>query len=91
MLATKAAEESRKEQPAAAALKSKKRRGPLPLFVAELLVLGTFAGLVLAVTKYSEQTGKTLEVAGAKGKELVAAAEQAIAKLQRSQQQGAAK
>ncbi|GLI61301.1 hypothetical protein VaNZ11_003655 [Volvox africanus] len=59
-----------------------KRRGPLPLFLAELLVLGSFAGAVLAVTKYSEQTSKAFALAGAKGKELYAAAEDALAKAQ---------
>ncbi|GIL73776.1 hypothetical protein Vretimale_5357 [Volvox reticuliferus] len=59
-----------------------KRRGPLPLFLAELLVLGSFAGGALAVTKYSEQTSKALALAGAKGKELYASAEGALAKAQ---------
>ncbi|KXZ53225.1 hypothetical protein GPECTOR_7g1118 [Gonium pectorale] len=61
-----------------------KRRGPLPLFLAEVLVLGSFAGFVLAVTKYSEETNKALAMAGAKAKELYNTAEQAIAKAQQA-------
>lgn len=43
-----------------AAADSKKRRGPLPLWFAEVLVLGAYAGMFLAVTKYSKQSGEVL-------------------------------
>ncbi|GLC34860.1 hypothetical protein PLESTM_000247700 [Pleodorina starrii] len=76
--AKKAAEEPKKQAA------PQKRRGPLPLFLAEVLVLGGFAGVGLAVTKYSEQTDAALALAGAKGKELVAAAEVALAKAQQN-------
>lgn len=63
-------------------LLQKKRRGPLPLFLAEVLVLGGFAGVGLAVTKYASETNKALAVAGAKAKELLDAAQAAVAKAQ---------
>ncbi|KAG2446521.1 hypothetical protein HYH02_008508 [Chlamydomonas schloesseri] len=57
-----------------------KRRGPLPLFLAEVVVLGGFAGVVAAATKYSDETNKVLALAGAKVKELYGKAESALAK-----------
>lgn len=59
-----------------AAAKSTKRRGPLPLWLAELLVLGAYVGVGLAATKYSAQSGAALKVAGAKVAEAYAALEQ---------------
>ncbi len=43
-----------------AASKPGKRRGPLPLFLAQLLVLLGLGGLGVAATKYSEQTDAAL-------------------------------
>lgn len=57
---------------------SKKRRGPLPLWFAEILVLGAYVGLGLAATKYSEQTGKLLGGVWSKVVELYSAAEKFI-------------
>jgi hypothetical protein len=59
-----------------------KRRGPLPLFLAEVLVLGSFVGVGLASTKYSDQTSRVVALAGQKGKELYAVAAEALAKAQ---------
>ncbi|KAL6754475.1 hypothetical protein V8C86DRAFT_3028088 [Haematococcus lacustris] len=50
--------------------KAGKRRGPLPLPVAQLLELGLMAGFVAAITKYNDQTTK---VADAVWKVIVAA------------------
>lgn len=51
-------EAAAKKQAAAAAAKQKgKRRGPLPLFLAQLLVLGGFAALAAAFTKYAGKCG----------------------------------
>lgn len=44
----------------AASSKPGKRRGPLPLWFAEILALGAYAGLFLAVTKYSQQSSDVL-------------------------------
>jgi hypothetical protein len=60
-------EEAKKaEQKAPQSAVSKKRRGPLPLWFAEILVLGAYVGLGLAATKYSEQSGKVLKAVWAK-------------------------
>ncbi|PNW76056.1 hypothetical protein CHLRE_12g549350v5 [Chlamydomonas reinhardtii] len=72
----KKAEQPKKEEPAG----KQKRRGPLPLFLAEVVVLGGFAGVVAAATKYSAETNKALALAGAKVKELYGMAESALAK-----------
>jgi hypothetical protein len=63
-------EAPKKAAPAAAATKPGKRRGPLPLWLAEVLVLAAYVGGFLAVTRYSEQSGK---VAGAVWAKVVAA------------------
>lgn len=44
----------------AAPSKPGKRRGPLPLWFAEILALGAYVGLFLAVTKYSQQSSDVL-------------------------------
>ncbi|KAG2486530.1 hypothetical protein HYH03_014831 [Edaphochlamys debaryana] len=66
--------EPKKEEPA-----SKKRRGPLPLWLAELMVMGSFAGVFVATTKYEAETKKVLALAGTKAKELYFQAEKALA------------
>jgi hypothetical protein len=55
-----------KKAEAKKAEKPGKRRGPLPLWFAEILMLGAYAGLFLAVTKYSQQSGQVLKAVWAK-------------------------
>jgi len=62
----------------AAATKPGKKRGPLPLWFAEVLVLGAYAGLFLAVTKYSKQSGEVLAAVWAKVVEAYKAAEKLV-------------
>lgn len=38
----------------------KKRKGPLPLWFAEVLLIGLYAGIVLAATKYYKQSSAAL-------------------------------
>jgi len=45
--------------------KSSKRTGPLPLWLSELIVIGSFAGMLAASTKFSKETEA---VTGAVGK-----------------------
>lgn len=66
----------KKQQQTAAV--SKKRRGPLPLWFAEILVLGAYVGLGLAATKYSDQTGKVLTAVWVKIVELYNAVEKLV-------------
>jgi hypothetical protein len=40
---------------------STKRKGPLPLFAAQLLVLGAYAGVAVAFTKYYNNTMALLQ------------------------------
>lgn len=58
--------------------KAGKRRGPLPLWFAEVLVLGAYAGLFLAVTKYSKQSGEVLSAVWAKIVQAYAALEKLV-------------
>jgi hypothetical protein len=50
-----------KKPQAAAPSKPGKRRGPLPLWFAEILALSAYVGLFLAVTKYSKQSSDVLK------------------------------
>lgn len=52
--------------------------GWMPLWLAELLVLGSFVGVGLAATKYSSQTDAVLKAAGQKAKEAYNAAEKLV-------------
>jgi hypothetical protein len=38
--------------------KSSKRKGPLPLWLAEIMLIELFAGFTLSITKYSGQSSK---------------------------------
>eukprot|EP01026_Neomeris_dumetosa_P007845 TRINITY_DN1242_c0_g2_i1.p1 TRINITY_DN1242_c0_g2~~TRINITY_DN1242_c0_g2_i1.p1 ORF type:complete len:312 (+),score=51.47 TRINITY_DN1242_c0_g2_i1:23-937(+) len=58
------------EAKAEASQKSKKRKGPLPLFLAQLIVLISFVGLGLAFTRYEKITSKVIDQAGEKIGEL---------------------
>lgn len=59
-----------------------KRRGPLPLWFAEILALGAYAGLFLAVTKYSKQSGEVLNAVWGKVVEAYKALEKLTGKQQ---------
>ena len=52
----KQAESSKQEQQP----QQKKRSGPLPLWLAELLVIGAYVGIGLALTKYADQASRAL-------------------------------
>lgn len=52
--AQKKAQEEAAKQAAAKQAAAGKRKGPLPLFLAQLLVLGGFAALAAAFTKYAQ-------------------------------------
>jgi hypothetical protein len=68
--------EAKKAEPA----KPGKRRGPLPLWFAEILMLGAYAGLFLAVTKYSQQSGQVLKAVWGKVLEAYKALEKLVSK-----------
>lgn len=84
--AQKKAQEEAAKQAAAKQAAAAKRRGPLPLFLAQLLVLGGFAALAAAFTKYAEVRGQS---GGTKfprrGKSLFAAGAAALAFTRDSQ------
>lgn len=56
----------------------RRRRGVMPLWLAEMLVLGSFVGVGLGATKYSKESGEVLKVAGQKAVEAYNAAEKLI-------------
>lgn len=70
------AEPAKKAEPT----KPGKRRGPLPLWFAEILVLGAYAGLFLAITKYSQQSGEVLKAVWGKIVEAYNAVEKLVGK-----------
>lgn len=76
------AEPVKKAEPAkkVEATKPGKRRGPLPLWFAEILMLGAYAGLFLAITKYSQQSGAVLKAVWGKIVEAYNAVEKLVGK-----------
>lgn len=52
--------------------------GIMPLWLGEILVLGSYIGLGLAVTKYASQSEAVLKAAGQKVKEAYEAAEKLV-------------
>jgi hypothetical protein len=62
------------------ATKPGKRRGPLPLWFAEILVLGAYAGIFLAITKYSKQSSEVLKAVWGKIVEAYNALEKLVSK-----------
>eukprot|EP00879_Flechtneria_rotunda_P033838 GHRR01037656.1.p3 GENE.GHRR01037656.1~~GHRR01037656.1.p3 ORF type:complete len:139 (-),score=64.80 GHRR01037656.1:145-561(-) len=73
-------QEAKKEATQSAAAKPGKRRGPLPLWFAEILVLFAYAGIGLAVTKYSKESDAVLKAASEKVVQLYNTAEKAVGK-----------
>ncbi len=59
---------------------SKRRRGVMPLWLAEILVLSSFVGVGLAATKYSKESSAVLKAVGQKVVEAYSAAEKLISK-----------
>lgn len=53
-------------------LQNTKRSGPLPLFLAQLLVLAGIVGFGASVTKYSEQSSKLVAQLSVQAQELLA-------------------
>lgn len=71
-------EEPKKAQPQQPKDRRSTTHGFLPLWLTELLVLGAYAAMGLAVTKYSKESEAALKVAGEKAKEAISAAEKLI-------------
>jgi hypothetical protein len=78
--AAKAPEGPKKAAPAPANAKPGKRRGPLPLWFAEVLMLGAYVGMFLAATKYSKQSGQVLAAVWAKVVEAYGQVEKLVGK-----------
>lgn len=58
---------------------SNKRQGPLPLFLAQMLVLGMFGGFIAAATKYNKEASELLNLAAHKVEEYYLKLEEKLA------------
>lgn len=61
-----------------------KRRGPLPMWFAQVLLLGAFGGAVYAGTKFSAEISAATTAAGAKAVEALTALEKLVNKKEQS-------
>jgi hypothetical protein len=73
---------TKKTAPVKANVNGTKRRGPLPLWLTEILLLGVYVGVGLAVTKYCKESSQVTAAVGEK----IVEAYNAVVKLIKQQQ-----